>query len=87
MWVNQQPSNIPPAEQTLPIPESLPETLPQGQVNKKKTPSDDWEGKSHPVRRSKDSAPQDCLMLAAAYLFGTARAYCAPSAIGGISSC
>ena len=35
MWVNQQPSNIPPAEQTLPIPESLPETLPQGQVNKK----------------------------------------------------
>ena len=53
MWVNQQPSNIPPAEQTLPIPEPLPETLPQGQVNKKKTPSDDWEGKSHPVRRRK----------------------------------
>lgn len=74
MWVNQQPSNIPPAEQTLPIPESLPETLPQGQVNKKKTPSDDWEGKSHPVRRRKDSATQDCLMLAAAYLFGTALA-------------
>ena len=88
MWVNQQPSNIPPAEQTLPIPESLPETLPQGQVNKKKTPSDDWEGKSHPVRRRKDSATQDCLMLAAAYLFGPPwRAYCALSAIGGMSSC
>lgn len=84
MWVNQQPSNIPPAEQTLPIPEPLPETLPQGQVNKKKTPSDDWEGKSHPVRRRKDSATQDCLMLAAAYLSGTALAGVrASSAIGG----